>query len=135
MNFEAARGLAHEHYTHPELLSDHLRETLEQHWAMPRTRYDAAMRHARDCRRVFDGLFDDMDVLLTPSAPGEAPEGLESTGSSLFNRNWTVLGAPCVTVPYGKGESGLPLGVQVVGRYDDDERVLLAAEWVRRALD
>jgi Asp-tRNA(Asn)/Glu-tRNA(Gln) amidotransferase A subunit family amidase len=134
MNFEAARSLAHERYTHPELLSDHLRTTLEQHWEMPRVRYDEAMRHARECRRAFDGLFDGTDVLLTPSAPDEAPKGLESTGSSLFNRNWTLLGAPCVTVPYGKGGSGLPLGVQIVGRYDDDERVLLAAEWVRQAL-
>ena len=134
MNFEAARGFAHERFTRPELLSEPLRTTLEEHWHMPRERYDAAMRHARECRRVFDGLFTEVDVLLTPSAPGEAPRGLESTGSALFNRNWTLLGAPCVTVPYGQGESGLPLGVQIVGRYDDDERVLLAAEWVRQAL-
>ena len=134
MNFEAARALAHERYTNPELLSETLRTTLEEHWAMPRGRYDEAMRHARACRQVFDGLFSDVDVLLTPSAPGEAPRGLESTGSSLFNRNWTLLGAPCVTVPFRQGESGLPLGIQIVGRYDDDAKVLEAAEWVRRAV-
>jgi Asp-tRNA(Asn)/Glu-tRNA(Gln) amidotransferase A subunit family amidase len=134
MNFEAARALAHERFRHPELLSETLRTTLQQHGEMPRSRYEEAMTHARACRNIFDGLFGDVDVLLTPSAPGEAPKGLESTGSSLFNRNWTLLGAPCVTVPFGRGESGLPLGIQIVGRYDDDARVLMAAEWVRQRL-
>jgi Asp-tRNA(Asn)/Glu-tRNA(Gln) amidotransferase A subunit family amidase len=134
MNFEAARALAHERRTAPERLSDHLRQTLAEHAAMPRSRYDDAMRHARACRQVFDGLFMDVDVLLTPSAPDEAPKGLESTGSSMFNRNWTLLGAPCVTVPFGRGANGLPLGIQIVGRYDDDARVLEVAEWVRQVV-
>ncbi|MDB5866288.1 MAG: Aspartyl-tRNA(Asn) amidotransferase subunit Glutamyl-tRNA(Gln) amidotransferase subunit [Betaproteobacteria bacterium] len=132
MNFEGARALAHERRTAPELMSTYLRQTTQEHWDMPRSRYDDAMRHARECRHVFDGLFTDVDVLLTPSAPDVAPRGLESTGSSLFNRNWTLLGAPCVTVPFGRGEHGLPLGIQIVGRYDDDARVLQAAEWVRQ---
>ena len=133
MNFEAARGLAWERFKHPDLLSDHLRETLADAAAMPREKYDEAMHHARICRQVLAGSFADCDVLLTPSAPGEAPVGIENSGSSLFNRAWTLLGVPCVTLPAGRGASGLPLGVQLVGNYDDDERVLLAAEWVRRA--
>ena len=133
MNFEAARGLAWERFKHPDLLSDHLRETLADAAAMPREKYDEAMHHARICRQVLAGSFANCDVLLTPSAPGEAPVGIENSGSSLFNRAWTLLGVPCVTLPAGRGASGLPLGVQLVGNYDDDERVLLAAEWVRRA--
>jgi Asp-tRNA(Asn)/Glu-tRNA(Gln) amidotransferase A subunit family amidase len=73
MNFEAARALAYERFTHPELLSDYLRDTLEKYWTMPRGDYSAAMRHARECRQVFAGLSADIDVLLTPSAPDEAP--------------------------------------------------------------
>jgi amidase len=134
MSFEAARSLAHERFTHPELLSDHLRNMLEKHWTMPREPYAAAMCHARECRHAFARLFEEIDVLLTPSAPGEAPEGITSTGSSLFTRNWTVLGAPCVTIPAGRGAQGLPLGVQIVGRYDDDARVLQSAQWVANAL-
>lgn len=133
MNFEAARGLAWERFNHPDLLSDHLRETLAAAAATPREKYAEAMRHARNCRQVLAGSFVDCDVLLTPSVPGEAPVGIESSGSSIFNRNWTLLGVPCVTLPAGRGASGLPLGVQLVGNYDDDERVLLATEWVRRA--
>jgi Asp-tRNA(Asn)/Glu-tRNA(Gln) amidotransferase A subunit family amidase len=134
MNFEAARALAPEHITHPELLSDYMRKMLDEHWMMPREPYAAAMRHARECRQVFAGLFAESDVLLTLSAPGEAPEGISGTGSSLFNRNWTLLGVPCVTVPAGKGPRELPLGVQLVARYDDDERLLRCAEWARNAL-
>lgn len=134
MNYEAARGLAHERRLHPDLLSEGLRRELDAHWILPRSRYDDAMQHVQACRQVYSGLFADVDVLLTPSAPDEAPAGIESTGSALFNRSWTMLGAPCVTLPFGRGAQGLPLGIQVVGRYGDDERVLLAAEWARRAL-
>lgn len=134
MNFEAARALAHERFTHPELLSDHLRNKLEEYWNKPRAPYSEAMRHARDCRRMFVQPFADVDVLLTLGAPGEAPQGITGTGNSLFNRMWTLLGVPCVTVPAGTGPQGLPLGVQIVGAYDDDERVLRLAEWIRQAL-
>ncbi|MGB8433094.1 MAG: amidase [Burkholderiales bacterium] len=133
MNFEAAHSLAWERLNHPDLLSDHLRETLAAAAAMPRAKYDEAMRHARICRQVLAASFVDRDVLLTPSVPGEAPAGTENSGSSLFNRNWTLLGVPCVTLPAGRGATGLPLGVQLVGNFDDDERVLLAAEWAQRA--
>lgn len=134
MNFEAARALAFERFSHPGLLSAHLRETLDHHWNMPRAPYDAAMHHAHQCRSQFPAAFKDIDFLLTPSAPGVAPRGIDSTGSSLFNRNWTLLGVPCITLPAGKGSQGLPIGVQLVGRYDDDARLLTWAEWVRHAL-
>jgi Asp-tRNA(Asn)/Glu-tRNA(Gln) amidotransferase A subunit family amidase len=135
MNFEAARALAHERFTHPELLSDHLRNKLEEYWNKPRAPYSEAMQRARDCRRMFVQPFTDVDVLLTPGAPGEAPQGITGTGNSLFNRMWTLLGVPCVTVPAGTGPQGLPLGVQIVGSYDDDERTLRISEWVRQALN
>jgi Asp-tRNA(Asn)/Glu-tRNA(Gln) amidotransferase A subunit family amidase len=82
-----------------------------------------------------DDVFREFDVLLTPSAPGEAPEGLERTGSAVFNRPWTLLGVPCVTVPAGVGPHGLPVGVQLVGRYGDDARTFSYADWVRKAID
>ena len=133
MDFEAARALAWEQFNHPNLLSELLRNTFAAAAETPRENYDEAMRHARACRHVFAGIFADCDVLLTPSATGEAPAGIESCGSSLFNRCWTLLGVPCLTLPMGRGSYGLPLGVQLVGNHDDDERLLVAAEWVRRA--
>ena len=134
MNYEAARALAWEHANHRDLLSEHLQTTLEKYITMPREPYSEATRHARECQARFSQVFAEVDVLLTPSAPDEAPKGIGSTGSALFNRNWTLLGAPCVTIPAGRGPQGLPLGMQIVGDYDTDARVLECAEWVRHAL-
>ncbi len=75
------------------------------------------------------------DALAIPSAPGEAPAGLEWTGDPGFNFIWTSLGVPCVTVPRRvAGPRGLPLGIQIVGRRGEDTSVLAWAEWVRSAL-
>ena len=101
---------------------------------MSRDKYAEAMQHARFCRARFADMFASFDMLLTPSAPDEAPRGIERTGDSLFNRNWTLLGLPCVTVPAGRGPQRLPLGVQIVGAYDDDARLLECADWVRSTL-
>ena len=73
-------------------------------------------------------------MLLTPSAPGEAPEGLGSTGNSAFNATWTLAWTPCVTLPAGTGPKGLPLGVQLVGQRLADEKLLDAAAWVAARL-
>jgi amidase len=130
--FEGAHALAYERYTYPELLSDHLRGRLEKH--APRAVYEAATRHVRECALAFHDLTRDFDVLLTPAAVGEAEKDITNTGSALFNRMWTLLGVPAVTVPAGAGPHGLPLGVQLVGRFDEDEIVLTAAEWVHQTL-
>ena len=92
------------------------------------------MRHARASRLRFADAMQDCDALLTPSAPDEAPAGLRRTGDSLFNRNWTLLGAACVTVPAGRGPKGLPLGIQLVAPYDEDSRLLRCAHWAGCAL-
>ena len=76
----------------------------------------------------------DYDFLLTPPARGEAPKGLSSTGDAVFNRAWTLLGVPCVTLPFGAGPQGLPLGVQLVGAMDGDSALLAHAHWADIAL-
>lgn len=75
-----------------------------------------------------------VDALLTPPAPGEAPEGLASTGDPAFNRVWTLLYLPCLSVPAGIGPGGLPLGVQLVGRWGEDATLLSAGAFVEDAL-
>jgi amidase len=133
--FEGARALAWEMNTHPEGLSEYMRKHISTHIQSPFEEYAQALARARECRAEFARAIADCDVLLTPSAPGYAPEGLSSTGNSLFNRNWTMLHVPCVTVPAPRLAGALPLGLQLVGRHHEDEGVLLAAEWVRQALD
>ena len=134
MNFELARALAWEYTHHGGALSTSLRPRVEEGWATPRTEYDAARELARRCRRELAARMDGCDFLLTPSAIGEAPATLETTGSSLFNRVWTLLGVPCVTLPFGTGPAGLPLGVQLVGAFDGDMKLLGWAHWAEAAL-
>jgi amidase len=67
-------------------------------------------------------------------APSEAPRSHASTGDPVFNRAWTLLGVPCVTVPHGKGAHGLPLGIQLVGPFDGDTALLGWAHWTAAAL-
>jgi Asp-tRNA(Asn)/Glu-tRNA(Gln) amidotransferase A subunit family amidase len=125
--YEAARNLAHERRLYEEQLTPRLRKELEAGEGVTAPRYDAAQRLARDCRRRLPSVMADCDVLIAPSATGEAPKGLESTGGPVMNRVWTLLQVPCVNVPCGQGSRGLPLGLQVIGRCGDDARTLAAA--------
>ena len=134
MNYESARALAWEYLNHPDKISATLRPRIEEGWQISREAYDAARSLARDCRRRLADRMADYDFLITPSAPGEAPATLETTGSSVFNRVWTLLGVPCVTLPFGTGPHQVPLGVQLVGPFDGDSALLAWAHWAERAL-
>ena len=68
------------------------------------------------------------------SRPAAAPHGLGSTGRPTFNRLWTLLGPPCINVPGINDKDGLPLGVQIVGRFARDHIALEAALFLERAL-
>jgi amidase len=134
LGYEIARNLAHEYAVHGVRLSARLRELLEASRRVTPERYDRARVLARSCRIAFAGAIDEVHVLLAPSATGEAPEGLESTGNPVMNRVWTLLHVPCVTVPVARGPSGLPVGLQVIGRFADDARTLAAARWVHERM-
>ena len=96
----------------------------------------AAYTLADRCRPAFDGLFGpSLDVVLTPSAPGEAPEGLHTTGNAVFNSNWTLLHVPCVGIPVGRGPKGLPVGITLVGPRCSDRRLLAIAKALAPVID
>ena len=133
--FEAARNYAYEYEMHGDKLSPALRDgLLAPGRALPLAAYIEAIETAEMFRRYLDDLFTEFDVLLTPSAVGEAPEGLGSTGDARFNAIWTLAWTPCVTLPAGSGGKGLPLGVQLVGARFGDEALLDAAAWVEARL-
>jgi Asp-tRNA(Asn)/Glu-tRNA(Gln) amidotransferase A subunit family amidase len=134
MGFEMARSLAYERIRHSALLSPRLAQQLDAGMAVGADEYDAARALAETARAGLGGFFGDCDAILTPAAPGEAPAGLGYTGNPVFNRMWTLLGVPCATVPAHWGESGLPTGVQLVGRAQDDARLLACAAFLERAL-
>ena len=134
MFVEEAQSLAYERLVHNAALSKSLRALLDAGLAVTPERYDAAQTLARNCRRTLADVFADCDVLLAPSAPGAAPAGLEMTGDPVFNRMWTLLRTPCVTLPVATAANGLPVGLQVIGAFGRDVEMLAGAHWVHQAL-
>lgn len=132
--YEAARCLAHERRIGGERLSAALRAVLDEGLALAPADYDAALAEAEAARAALPAVFEGLDALLCPAAPGEAPLGLARTGDPLFNRLWTLLGVPAVSVPGLSGPAGLPLGIQVVAPPRADARCLAAADWLFRTL-
>ena len=134
IQYEAARATAWEYRVHGDLLSPAYQQRMRAGLAIPHERYQAALRQAESGRQDFSQVLGELDVLITPSAVDEAPLGLENTGDTVFNRLWTLLGVPCVHLPFGIGTSGLPLGLQVVGRHQDDVATLACARWIEDRL-
>jgi Asp-tRNA(Asn)/Glu-tRNA(Gln) amidotransferase A subunit family amidase len=135
-NYEAAHNYAYEHLEHRDQVSQILLDTvLDPGRTLPVDDYIEALETAEAFRAHLDDIFGDVDVLLTPSAAGEAPEGFGSTGDPAFNSIWTLGWIPCVTLPAGTGPKGLPLGVQLVGQRFADEKLLDAAAWVEAKLN
>ena len=135
-SFEGLRNHMPELYRHEALLSAPLRE---EKIARGRKLTLAAFRdaccgaeRARVAAREWAGSFD---AILTLPAPGQAPRGLASTGSAVFNAVWTQLYMPCLTLPAGHGPDGLPVGIQLVGCRHHDTRLLEVGLWVERRLE
>jgi Asp-tRNA(Asn)/Glu-tRNA(Gln) amidotransferase A subunit family amidase len=134
MAFEMARSLSHERVQHRSRLSERLCALLDEGMAIPGALHAMHLAQTARARREAEALFQQADVLLAPSATGEAPAGLGTTGDPLFCRGWTLLGLPCIHLPFATGRHGLPVGVQLVGRFGEDHRLLAAAQWVHERL-
>lgn len=111
-------------------LSEVLRAAMDKGKAIPARDYLAALDWPRILNAALDEILSRCDAILCPAAPGPAPEGLGSTGSSVCNGLWTLCGVPVVTLPLFQSSEGLPMGVQVVGRKWDDARLLRTANWL-----
>lgn len=123
-DYEGCRALAWELDEHRDQISPILMECLMEGPAVTRAAYLEAQAIAADARRAFAKLQDTVDVLITPSAPGAAPETLNSTGTSIFNRFLTLMGVPCIHMPAYQNESALPVGFQIVGKSEQDDELL-----------
>jgi Asp-tRNA(Asn)/Glu-tRNA(Gln) amidotransferase A subunit family amidase len=131
-DYEAFRSLAFEYDRHRDLIGQQLCEQLDRAASVSADAYDAARRTASRARQLLADAMAEHDVILTPSAPGAAPRG-SATGDPMFNRLWTLMGAPCVNIP-GFYENDLPLGIQIVGRFGRDRAALEAARFVEQAI-
>jgi len=97
--------------------------------------YISAQETRRRFRAELDGLFDDVDVLLAPAAVGAAERSHETVGDPVMNIPATLAGLPALALPAELSDDGLPLGVQLIGRRDDDHRLLDVARWLEDVVD
>jgi Asp-tRNA(Asn)/Glu-tRNA(Gln) amidotransferase A subunit family amidase len=134
MAAEASRALGPLREAHRERLSPQILALLAEGDAVSPPTLAEARAAAEVGRNRLGALLERLDALLAPSAPGEAPEGLGSTGDPSQNRIWTLLGAPCIQLPAGRGPMGLPVGVQLVGSPGGDAALCAVAAFSEGAL-
>jgi Asp-tRNA(Asn)/Glu-tRNA(Gln) amidotransferase A subunit family amidase len=119
---------------YPDRTSDRLKELVRTGKAHSAYDYLAAKALQEKLRSAFTLQMSGFDAVLTLPAFGEAPEGLGYTGDAEYCAPWTLLGAPAVSLPAGFGKNGLPLGLQIVGAYRGDYRMLRVAKWIEGVL-
>jgi amidase len=119
---------------YPDRTSDRLKELVQAGKTCSAYDYLAAKALQEKLRSRFAADISGFDAVLTLPAFGEAPEGLGYTGDAEYCAPWTFLGVPAVTLPVGFGKHGLPLGLQIVGPYREDHRLLRVAKWTEDAL-
>jgi amidase len=131
INFhERAACMAYEWDHHRDQLSPHMRRYIERGLKTSRHDYVAGWRRVEECRALLSAVFEGLDVLLAPCVPGEAPQGLASTGDGSMQAIWTALHTPSMTLPTHRGPNNLPVGIQLVAQRYDDERLLSCARWI-----
>ena len=133
MSHEAGRNLAWERLNRASEIMPRTATLLAQGMDVTPAAYDEARRSAAAARAELGAFFGEFEAMLVPAAPGEAPP-IATTGDPVFNRPWTLLHLPCITLPSHRGPNGLPVGVQLVGRAGDDARLLAVALFAETAL-
>lgn len=113
-----------------DLLSEPLRSRIEKSMALPATDYLAAKDRMFHVMSAFDEYFGTYDAILCPAALGTAPVGLASTGNPIMQTAWSFAGLPSLNLPLMNLSNGMPLGVQAVGSYQNDARLLRSARWL-----
>jgi Asp-tRNA(Asn)/Glu-tRNA(Gln) amidotransferase A subunit family amidase len=135
-SFEGLRNHMPELFRHEALLSARLREEkIARGRKLTLGAFRSACRGAESARAAVREWVRGFDAILTLPAPGQAPRGLASTGSAVFNALWTQLYMPCLTLPAGHGPDGLPVGVQLIGCRHQDARLLEVGLWAERRLE
>ena len=116
-------------------LSANLRALIEAGQKTLAVDYNAAVERIATFNDELEGIFDAYDAILTPSTPGEAPVGLDSTGDPAFCTIWTLCGVPALNLPLLQGPNGMPLGAQLVSHKGDDARLFRNARWLLESLE
>jgi Asp-tRNA(Asn)/Glu-tRNA(Gln) amidotransferase A subunit family amidase len=131
---EGARSLAAEVRDHFGQLNHWVQAGQKTAQQVSQAQFDQAELHVIACMAAMAQIFSSCDVILTPSTCGEATTDLAGISNSAFNRTWTLLQGPCVTIPAYRGPNGMPVGVQIVGPVGSDSRTLAFAQAIAIAL-
>ena len=134
MESDMARSFSAEYTRSKHKLSNNIIEAIERGMKYTAVEYNNALSKIDAANIYFKQFFYDYDAILTPSASGEAPKGLKSTGNPIFCTIWTFCGMPCITLPLLQGNNGLPIGVQLVSSLFDDERLFRNASWLTKKI-
>ena len=132
---EIGRTLKYELEYFPDSLNDYYRDNIARGASITKGEITNARAAVARARKSVTSVFANTDLILTPPAAGPAPEGLEFTGDPLFNKIWTALGWPCLTLPATKHISSLPLGIQIVSPQSEISAFLANAAWVEMTLN
>ncbi|MGE0330714.1 MAG: amidase [Ramlibacter sp.] len=129
-NVELAFCLQKEWNNSRDRISPALRERVAQGMAVPVMDYLAARDRIFHVTHAFEEYFTRYDAILCPAALGAAPVGLASTGNPVMQTIWSFGGLPSLNLPLLNSGDGMPLGVQAVGAFMNDARLLRSARWL-----
>ncbi len=130
MEVDIAKNFKKDYTRSKESMSPVLCELIERGNSYLAVDYNVAVEHIKALNNAMDEIMSEYDAILTPAAIGEAPLGLESTGSPIFCTPWTFCGMPAITLPLLQGSNNMPIGVQLVSEKGDDARLLRTADWL-----
>ncbi|MDP5218921.1 amidase [Ruegeria sp. 2205SS24-7] len=134
-DYEIRQNMAEIAGAHWSDLSDEMQSAITRAENISPTQYDDALGVMASAQGFFAEYFNDFDAIMAPSATGEAPLlSAGHTGDSVFCLPWTLAGLPCLTLPLLVGQNDLPIGVQLIGGAEEDDRLFRTASWVQRAL-
>ena len=119
---------------HWDDLSETLKPVISRGRLISKTEYEDALAVKASAEEFFADFFLEFDAIIAPAAAGEAPRFGGGTGDPIFCTLWTLAGLPCVTLPLLVGETGLPIGVQLIGPVEKDDRLLRTARWLQTHL-
>ena len=115
---------------HLDAFNEHNRKRVETVRGLTVEDYQRAGRNLDAARAAMAALFDDYDVFISPSLPGEAPVGLKHVRGANFARLWTQMYTPAVNLPLFTGPNDLPVCFQVIGPKGTDDATLAFANWI-----
>lgn len=134
-DYELAQALTQTVADHSDQMSIEMKTAVARGQEISAEQYEDALGVKSSAQAFFADHFNDFDAILSPSATGEAPPLSDgTTGDASFCLIWTLAGLPCLTIPALVGDTGLPIGIQLIGAAEEDDRLLRTAAWVQTAL-